>query len=181
MLASLAGSACFGQLQWLVLHLSATDSVINLFAQVELAVVNALRCHHCPFYGDEDVFGLDSRLMTHDRVSMYLPSAVVAKTEDIGQLNIVRETQLDAATSVVAFKRLRDFNWSAMGFASATGWLRYRHADGTVLAGVSCPRRELTRRHRQLMSLPQAKCSAFELLNLVYGVPTSMSFYDHPL
>lgn len=51
-------------------------------------------------------YALQPRLVTRDSVLMFLPSAVVVVVAEFGMLNTLRGTQFDAATSIIAFKRL---------------------------------------------------------------------------
>lgn len=95
-------SACYSGL---VFHQSADARLMFCISEVKFAFVAALRFHHRALYGMEENFDLDSRLMAQDSFLTYIASALVADFEDPGLLNVLQETQFDAATSNIAFER----------------------------------------------------------------------------
>lgn len=149
-------------------------------AQVEHTVSTTSLCFHCTFCGVKVSFGLHLRLMKHYSIFIDLSSAVVADIDNLGLLNIVRGTRFDAATSIVAFERLQDLDWSAMGLSSPVRRLFCQQADDSVLTGFNCPRVEFVWRHRPLMTWLQVKGAAAEFSHFVDGVLISLFFDDHP-
>lgn len=152
-----------------VFYPGAAACLANHIFQVKIAVMTALYLLQWAFYGIGNDFGLDLRLMTHESDFVILQSAVVADIDEHGLPRTVRRTQSDAATFSIAFERLRYLDRSSMGLSSAVRWLLYLHADGSVLNGVSCPRRELICRSRLLMSWSQASRAATEFFRIVDG------------
>lgn len=150
------------------------------FAQVELSVITPLQLLHCGSYSVEDDFGLESRLMTHDRVLMYLLSAVIADIDELGLLYNTRGTWFHTATYIVSSDQLRDFVYAAMSLSSAVGWLPYSHVNGSVHTKVNCLRIDLVRRERSLSSLAQPKRDVAVSFHIVDGVLIPPSLDDHP-
>lgn len=111
---------------------------------------------------------------------MHLPSADIADIDEPDSFHIVWAAQSNPAASIVAFKRSRDLNCSTTGLSFVIGWLRYLHADGTVLSSLNCPGPKLISRDLALMTRSQAYLAAAEFLHLVDGVTTAMSSDDHP-
>lgn len=101
----------------LLFNNGASVRLVIRIAQVEFAVMTALNLKNFAFYVVEDDFGLDENLMMLESILMYVPPAVVVEIDDLGLLKIVQGSQFFAATSIVAFERLRDLHWSSTRLA----------------------------------------------------------------
>lgn len=86
-------------------HQGAATRLFVRISQFELVVMTALQFLHCVFYDIKEDFGLGSRLVSHDSVLMYFPSAVAAHTDKLALLHVVRGTNVYAATSIVTSER----------------------------------------------------------------------------
>lgn len=70
---------------------------------------------------------------------MYVLSAVVVNIGNIGSHNIERETQINAATCIVAFDRLKNLDWLAMSLVFRIEYLFYRRVYGLSIIELMVP------------------------------------------
>lgn len=92
---------------------------IFFIAEVYLAAMTAYVNINRAFYALLDNLVLDSRHRTRASFTMYLLLVVFTDIDNLGLLHIVQETHLNAALSIVFFKRLWPLDWCTLSIPFA--------------------------------------------------------------